>query len=1118
MDKEIDQLNKQAMELYDQGNLRAAISRCKQACRLVREKHRDSEPIAAKIFNNLGMMYTYNSEYTLAEPLLKESLEINRKLYGDDNYETGLSLSNLAELHGLMGDLSSAEAIYRSALSKLPENVANQMVDEFFSSTISKLCGKDVNDAGENIRKLYLLIKETQDLRDHGLFIEAIELLKKNRVLIDNKYYKNTSKHANYKNTIGVFYRDIGSYAQAEKSFLEALLICNKTLGEKHSLTAAVMNNLGELYRDIGDYDDAESYFVKALNVAEDVLGSNHICTAATINNLAILYLMLNNFDRAKRMFEKALEVRKTILGDEDNSIAQSLHNLGLLYRRTGNFRSAGHFFLQSMEMREKVLGANHPNTINSLNSLGGFFSDIGNYKLAETILQGVVNKRQRQLGENHPKTSYSIFNLAIVLARKGQNNQALKLFKQSMFIENEVIGEIFSFASEAQRTAHLKMIKSNLSCFLSLLYRHFNGNDSAVQSALELVFSRKALLAEALATQRDAIFGGQYPSLQGQIEKLSLLRMQITQKTLAGPSKESPEAHRELVKQWNAKKKRLEAELARQIPEMRLEEKLRSADLHAVARKITDNGTLVEFVRFDLFDFKAVPAKGEQTWKAARYLAFVIPAKQPDSVRMIDLGEAEPIDRMIGAFRDDIIAQADQRGEVPAAVATPAMEPPEVTETQRPSLLATVFGRRSPDRAKTHRDLGTLPKQTSAVATERAGSALRKALFDPVIEALGGGTRLLLSPDGDLTRLPFEVLPDANGGRLIDRYNISYVAVGRDLLRFGVETNRVPNAPIVAADPDFDLGAGAPSDRSASSPDDRGDGFDATHSLGRHSRDLDRARFHFERLPGTKTEGERIAELLDVKPWLDANALEAQLKSHPSPAILHLATHGFFLEDQERDLNKEFRDLGAMTLSTDDTMGHFSVHNMENPLLRAGLALAGANTWLRHGTPPEEAEDGLLTAEDVTGLNLLDTELVVLSACETGLGEVRVGEGVFGLRRAFILAGAKTLIMSLWKVPDLATAILMERLYHNLLKRRLPRDEALRQTQNHLRQLTICDMRSQWLSNSAIRKRSANNPSIQDELQQLARQPDDHRPFQHPFYWGAFICQGEPAPLPMKS
>jgi CHAT domain-containing protein len=186
----------------------------------------------------------------------------------------------------------------------------------------------------------------------------------------------------------------------------------------------------------------------------------------------------------------------------------------------------------------------------------------------------------------------------------------------------------------------------------------------------------------------------------------------------------------------------------------------------------------------------------------------------------------------------------------------------------------------------------------------------------------------------------------------------------------------------------------------------------------------------------------------------------------------------------------------------------------MESPMLRSGLALAGANTFLRGATLPEEAEDGILTAEDVAGLDLLDTELVVLSACETGLGEVHAGEGVFGLRRAFVVAGANTLVMSLWKVPDLATAFLMECFYDNLLTRGLDRDLTLGEAQRAARDVTVSRLRADWLSDAALDRLAAGDAEARRSLEELAQRPDGHRPFEHPFFWGAFICQGDTAPL----
>jgi len=234
------------------------------------------------------------------------------------------------------------------------------------------------------------------------------------------------------------------------------------------------------------------------------------------------------------------------------------------------------------------------------------------------------------------------------------------------------------------------------------------------------------------------------------------------------------------------------------------------------------------------------------------------------------------------------------------------------------------------------------VPATTRRPAQADAGLRLRALVFDRLLPALGGCSRLFLAPDGDLTRLPFEVLPDADGKLLIDRYAISYLNSGRDSLRFGAQSSRKPDEPLVLADPDFDLAAQEPVPAaSAATP-------------GIRSRDLDRGALRFDRLPGTRGEGEGVARLLGVRPWLAKEALEGRLKERcRSPRILHLATHGFFLQDQP-PIND------AVKHRDHDGWGRLSGPLPENPLLRSGLALAGANTWLAGGSPPEEAEDGL--------------------------------------------------------------------------------------------------------------------------------------------------------------
>jgi CHAT domain-containing protein len=603
--------------------------------------------------------------------------------------------------------------------------------------------------------------------------------------------------------------------------------------------------------------------------------------------------------------------------------------------------------------------------------------------------------------------------------------------------IDEHMIGQAFSLGAEQQRILLLETVQEDFHKFLSLVTQHLPTSASAVCAGLDLVLRRKAITSEILATQRDVatMLGGRYPALQPKLRELAMLRMQIAERTLAGPGPEGMQEHRKLLTEWHNQSERLEVQLARMIPRIKLEQRLRQADRQALAQALPENSALVEFACFPVYAFKAVPARGEAQWRPAHYAAFVLLAGEPDNVQLFDLGEAEPIDQLIADFRAAVLGEAvSQAG----------------------------------------RNLVMRPAESVQLASVRLGLSLREAVFDQLVPALSSRKQLFLVPDGDLTRLPWEVLPTQDGLRLIDQYQMSYLGTGRDLLRFKTRPTGRPAPPLVVADPDFNLEAEATnvSRTPAKTPHVlvREGGSEPP---GRCSRDLDVSRYHFDRLPGTRAEGERVAGLLGVQSWLGAAALEGQLKKDcHSPCILHLATHGFFLEDQLHYPNHERLDMWAAGWETDDPIGRLSGPLPENPLLRSGLALAGANTWMHRGRLPAEAEDGLLTAEDVSGLDLLDTELVVLSACETGLGKVHVGEGVFGLRRAFVLAGAKTLIMTLWKVPDQQTQELMEDFYRRILSGE-PRAEALRQAQLALK-----------------------------------------TKYFEPYYWGGFICQGDPTPL----
>jgi CHAT domain-containing protein len=330
--------------------------------------------------------------------------------------------------------------------------------------------------------------------------------------------------------------------------------------------------------------------------------------------------------------------------------------------------------------------------------------------------------------------------------------------------------------------------------------------------------------------------------------------------------------------------------------------------------------------------------------------------------------------------------------------------------------------------------------RDPSRTEVKRVARALDEKVMRPVRALLRQSTHLLISPDGQLNLIPIAALLDEHERYLIERYSITYLTSGRDLLRLQVPRES-QQPPVIVADPAF------------------GDPPTVVTASGKAK--LDDEKIIFTPLRGAREEVRAIKEFFPTAIMLTKEqATETALKQITAPSFLHIATHGFFLEEQATPPSPTTRNVRRNPATR---MGKWIVR-VANPLLRSGLALAGAN----QGKNGEE--DGILTALEAAGLNLWGTQLVVLSACDTGVGEVRNGDGVYGLRRALILAGVESQIMSLWPVADTSTRDLMTG-YYNALQQGEGRNEALRRVQ----------------------------------LQML-----QNKDRQHPFYWASFIQSGK--------
>ncbi|MGB8689208.1 MAG: CHAT domain-containing protein [Microcoleus sp.] len=561
-----------------------------------------------------------------------------------------------------------------------------------------------------------------------------------------------------------------------------------------------------------------------------------------------------------------------------------------------------------------------------------------------------------------------------------------------------------------------------------------------------------------------------------------------------------------------------LEKELATQVPEIQLEHQ--TVDRRAVALELPANAVLVEYVRFDRYDFTA--PEGEN-WKSAEYWAFILPAENPDAVQMISLGEAQPIEELIDKVR-------------------------QVLELKTPSK-----------KAKGNKK-GTLFKKYQY--NPQYPNALREKIFTPLLSILQPYQNIFIAPDSQLSLIPFGVLPvDETGQQLLrDNYQISYLSSGKDVLRWKLETDRKASESLIIANPNFDY-PDPPSEDKSETKGLAQSGVSHSTKPVFHSLSADDK---FPPLPETETLAKNIAEKLAIPNlYLGDEAVETLFSQTACPRILLIATHGYFepespyirltqellncpSEEEENLLAKnpdlvssqllmamenqavtfatqgkknnaqwlrnfvqkvseQYKISPALNL-TENPLDRFAVSPANNAMIRAGLAFAGANNSRQGKKLPEDAGKGLLLAQDVAGIDLWENELTILIACQTGLGDVQLGEGVFGLRRAFAVAGCKALIMSLWSVPTRASLLLMDRFLSDV-ERGLGKREALLKAQSYIRTITIQELQQLPLGCDILAEFIEDKKVISEEF--IEANPD-YQLLSHPYFWGAWISQGE--------
>ena len=1000
-------------------------------------------------------------KYEEALPLIERSREIRERVLGPEHRDVAEALYVLSVLCWNKRENVRAGLLYQQALA-----------------IWEKALGPDHPDVA-------LVLSDLANLyRDSGNYARAEALCQRALAIMEKALGPDHLRVATVLNSLALVYWNNGEYAKAEPLHQRSLAIVEKVLGPENTDVARSLNNLATLYFERGAYLIAESLYQRALAIFEKSLGPNHINVASSLENLASVYNRMAEYAKAEPLYQRSLAIWEKALGPDHPEVAVSLNNLAIHYRNRGDDVKAEPLYLRALDIREKALRPEHPGVATSLNNLAILYEARGDYANAETLYQRALSIREKALGQEHALVGYSLYNLAFLYHEKGDYAKAEQFYERALNILEKALGPFHpNVANSINRLAVLYRDKGEYAKAEPLLQRALAIKENALGPEhpsiavflydLAVFYAAKGDFAQAVAVQAQANSVGERNlalnlATGSERQKLAYLALftEHTHFTLSLHSQALPQDPQALDLAFTTLLRRkgrgldvmadtIGALRHRAAPEdQALFDQLAEARSRLALFMLKESGAdkpetyrarlksledKVEELESALSarrpDFRAQPVKLNAVQSALpagsaliefavykpqdprnnknklppRYLAYLLAAQgQP---KWTDLGEAAPIDRAITSWRQ-------------------ALRDPRRTDVKR---LARVVDEK----------------------VMRPVLALAQSGF-------GAPRRLLIAPDGRLNLVPFAALVDRQGRYLVEDYSISYLMSGRDLLRSPVQE---PNNQdmVIVANPDYGSSENAIASRSR----DVGLPTGLPQSAGSKSNV---AQVYFPPLEGTADEARAIKTILPrATVFTGGQATEAALKQLHSPSILHVATHGFFLRDQEIRLVGA-RDMGMETVQS---VGP-SNQPVENPLLRSGLALAGVNQRLGRA---DEGDDGVLTALEAAGLDLWGTKLVVLSACDTGVGEVKNGEGVFGLRRALSLAGSETQVMSLWPVSDLGARDLMIE-YYKGLRRGEGRGDGLRRVQ----------------------------------LEMLKRKVR-----RHPFYWASFIQSGEWANLEGK-
>jgi CHAT domain-containing protein/tetratricopeptide (TPR) repeat protein len=773
----------------------------------------------------------------------------------------------------------------------------------------------------------------------------------------------------------GVYIRE-GRFERAEPLIEEGLSIYRKTIGPHHSWNSPGLATLGDLFLMQGKPVRAEQLYRQALalNSKLDSISSTQR-SFPVFNSLALALFEQGKRAESESIFRQQLELKEKYLGPDNYLLCQTLSNLGYIAYLKEDYPGSLRYLERAHALLTKAFGKDNPRTLQMLSFMGDAQLALGHYDAALRSARQAYEIFVTKLAAGHPLIVSNLTLLGDVYAVTSQYDSCCKYLSELVQEQYNTVAKVLTYSSQEQRLRYIQ--KYPLINDLLLTICHVDSSQETRRAAFDMIVRGKSVALDAIIGDKKAAVCNESEEVRSIAARRSAVCGEISSLMLEnelGPASVSSGTYTLL----HAQKDSLELELSRVCSEFIKNRPADTLSSFGLANLMPDRSLIVEYVEYQYQEFKSKEYFPDRQ-SSPRYMALTLDAS--GEIGAYDLGPAEKIDSLIQRSRR-IIADSH---------------------------------------TKLHSPMARLSEELLAETTGK----LYQILIEPLADRLVGKSSVIISPDGMLHLLPFEILATSDSTYLIEQYELSYVSSSRDLLDVGPK--QVARNAIIVGNPDFETEIRS---RAIAEPEPL-DTVLPSLAIGPPPVFRTAACLQGPLLPLRYAGDEASAVKIilsrdsgfDVRFYSGPEASESVLKAMEiAPRVVHLATHGFYCDEID---------------SSQSILA-------QNPLLKSGVILAGANRTLGSKSPVSGSDDGIMTALEASSLNLVGTELVVLSACQSGVGETISSEGVFGLRRAFQQAGAEAVVMSLWDVPDKETSQLMKRFYQGWVNG-TPKQEAFR-------------------------------------------------------------------------